>query len=162
MRMRPENFPEIRLSQLGALYSETVSFFSWLLECESLFELRKRIMVKSNSYWNNHYVFEKYGPYRAKIVGSEMCNMIIINSIIPLLYTYGSLTPDSFILKKSLEWLKQMPAEQNKLIGGWKKAGVTVKRAAASQALTELKNEYCNNRKCLECDIGRQLLQAGT
>jgi hypothetical protein len=158
LRMRPENFPFIRLSQLASLSSETSAFFAWILACESLFSLRKKLMVRANDYWHNHYMFDKTAPFREKRLGTDKCNNIIINSIIPLLYTYGKLVPDRSILKKSLEWLEQMPAENNQILEGWRQVGVSVKRAAGSQALIELKKQYCDQRKCLDCEIGKHLL----
>jgi Protein of unknown function (DUF2851) len=158
LRMRPENFPLVRLSQLASLSSENSALFAWILNCDSLFLLKKKLMVKANDYWNNHYMFEKRAPFREKILGTDKCNNIIINSIIPLLYTYGKLVPDRSILKKSLDWLEEMPAENNQLLDGWKRIGVSVKRAAGSQALIELKKQFCDQRKCLECEIGKQLL----
>jgi Protein of unknown function (DUF2851) len=159
LRMRPENFPCIRLSQLAALCVHSTALFAWILECESIPELRKKLMVRANDYWHNHYVFEKSSSFREKKLGSDMCDNIIINSIIPLLYTYGKIIPDSIILKKAVSWLEQMPTEQNQLMQGWKRIGVSVKKAAGSQALTELKKQFCDHRKCLECEIGKQLLQ---
>ena len=115
-------------------------------------------MVSANDYWHNHYVFEKTSPYREKILGIDMCNNIIINSVIPLLYTYGKMIPDQTVLKKSISWLEQMPAEQNQLMAGWKRIGISVKKASGSQALIELKKQFCDQRKCLECEIGKHLL----
>jgi hypothetical protein len=160
LRMRPENFPSIRLSQLASLCIQSVSLFSWTLECVSVSSLRKKLMVKSSEYWNNHYVFEKSSCFREKIIGVRMCDNIIINSIIPLLYTYGKTIPDPDALRKSIRWLEEMPAEQNRLMEGWKQVGVSVKRASGSQALTELKKKYCDQRKCLECDVGKKLLSS--
>lgn len=159
LRMRPDNFPGIRLSQLAALCSESTALFSWLLTCESLKELRRKLMLKANDYWFNHYLFDKYSPGREKILGWEMSNNIIINTFVPLLYTYGKIIPDPAVLKKALNWLEQMPVEQNRLMQGWKRIGISVKKAAGSQALTELKKQFCDQRKCLECDIGKQLLK---
>jgi hypothetical protein len=158
LRMRPENFPGIRLSQLASLATGTSAFFSWILECESLLHLRQKLMVRANDYWHTHYVFEKTAPFREKILGIDKCDSIIINSIIPLLYTYGKMIPDRSILQKSLNWLGQMPSEHNQLLENWKKIGVSVNKAAGSQALIELKKQYCDQRKCLECEIGKHLL----
>ena len=154
----PENFPSIRLSQLASLCTETSALFAWTLECGSIQLLRKKLMVTANDYWHNHYVFEKISPHREKILGIDMCNNIIINSIIPLLYTYGKMIPDQATLKKSVSWLEQMPAEQNQLMTGWKRIGISVKKASGSQALIELKKQFCDKRKCLECEIGKHLL----
>jgi hypothetical protein len=159
LRMRPENFPCIRLSQLAAVCFQSTALFAWILECETISQLRKKLMVRANDYWHTHYVFDKASKYREKILGRDMCDNIIINSIIPMLYTYGKMIPDAAILKKAVSWLAQMPAEQNELMNSWKRIGVTVKKAAGSQALTELKKQYCDQRKCLECEIGKYLLQ---
>jgi len=158
LRMRPENFPCIRLSQLASLCTEISGLFAWILECKTLPLLRKKLMVRANDYWYNHFVFEKISPFREKMLGSDMCNNIIINSIIPILYTYGKTIPDPVILEKAVCWMEEIPAEQNRLMEEWKKIGVPVKKAAGSQALTELKKHFCDQRKCLECDIGKQLL----
>jgi hypothetical protein len=159
LRMRPENFPCIRLSQLAALWANSTTLFAWILECDSILLLRKKLMVRANDYWHNHYIFEKPSIFREKMLGFQMCDNIIINSIIPLLYTYGKMVPDPGILKKSISWLEQMPAEQNRVIQGWKRIGVSVKKATGSQSLIELKKQFCDQRKCLECEIGKQLLQ---
>ena len=87
--MRPESFPGIRLSQLASLYAENTSLFAWILECDSVSLLKRKLMVCANDYWNNQYVFEKTSAYRDKMAGSTKCEIIIINSIIPLLYAYG-------------------------------------------------------------------------
>jgi hypothetical protein len=159
LRMRPGSFPCIRLSQLAGLYSETTVLFAWILACSSLAEMRKKLMVKANDYWHDHFVFEKPAPFREKAMGYQMCDHIIINGIIPLLYTYGKIVPDTVILEKAIGWLEGIPAEQNNLVAGWKRIGIPVKKATGSQAMIELKKEYCDRRRCLDCEIGRQLLQ---
>ncbi len=159
LRMRPENFPTIRLSQLAAFCTQATAIFNWMMECESIHDLRKKLMVKANDYWHNHYIFEKTSLFREKMIGSAMCDNIIINSIIPLLYTYGKMIPDSGAINKAIRWLEQMPPEQNQLINGWKRIGISVKKASGSQALTELKKQFCDQRKCLDCEIGNRLLQ---
>ena len=162
LRMRPENFPGIRLSQLASLFSSGTTLFAWILSCTSLPELRKKLMVTANDYWNQHYVFEKKTVFREKMLGSDMCNNIIINSIIPLLYAYGKMIPDPVSLKKSISWLEQIPAEHNHCMQGWKRMGMSVKKSSGSQALIELKKQFCDQRKCLECDIGKELLDPGS
>jgi hypothetical protein len=159
LRMRPESFPCIRLSQLAAFCVQSAGLFAWILECETITQIRKKLSVKANDYWHNHYIFDKTSIFREKMVGRDMCDNIIINSIIPLLYTYGKMIPDTSSLKKAVLWLAQMPAEQNELMSSWKRIGVSVKKAAGSQALIELKKQFCDQRKCLECEIGKHLLQ---
>ena len=155
LRMRPENFLASGY-QLATLCSENT-----LPGCSLrvYFELRKKLMVKANDYWFNHYLFDRFSPHREKILGWHMANNIIINTFIPLLYTYGKMIPDPAILKKAVGWLNQMPAEHNRLIQGWRGTGISVNGASGSQALTELKKQFCDQRKCLECDIGKLLLK---
>jgi hypothetical protein len=104
-------------------------------------------------------VFEKKSIFREKMLGMGTCNNIVINSIIPLLYTYGKMIPDPAVLKKSISWLEQIPLENNHQMQGWNRLGIAVKKAAGSQALIELKKRFCDQRKCLECEIGKALLQ---
>jgi hypothetical protein len=134
--MRPENFPGIRLSQLATLFGSATSLFTWTLSCPSLPQFRKKLIVTANDYWHQHYVFEKKSVFREKMMGSDMCNNIIINSIIPLLYTYGKMIPDPASLKKSINWLEQIPVEHNHCMQGWNRMGITVKRGAGTE-LTE-------------------------
>ena len=88
-----------------------------------------------------------------------MAATIIINSIIPLIYCFGKYQSDSGMHRKSLEWLEQMSPEQNHLITKWMKMGLSAKKAGNTQSLIELKKEYCDRRRCLECDIGKQILK---
>ncbi len=159
LRMRPESFPAIRLSQLASLYADNASLFAWILECDSISVLKRKMMVCANDYWSNHYVFEKISDCRIKWLGTTKCESIIINSFIPLLYAYGKFIPDRACLERSIEWLKQLPSEQNHIIDDWKRIGISIKKAAGSQALVELKKQFCDQRKCLECEIGKYLLR---
>ena len=124
-----------------------------------MYELRKKFQLWDNDYWHEHYIFDKPSVIRIKNTGTRMIDYSIINSIIPLLYTYGKMVPDQVILKKAIRWLQEMPAEENHLMKGRKRAGISVKNAAGSQALIELKKEFCDQRKCLECEIGKRLLE---
>ncbi len=159
LRMRPENFPTIRLSQLAALGADSGNLFAWILQCNSLSELRKKFAVAANDYWIYHYVFDKESPFKEKILGRSTCERIVINSVIPVLYTYGSIYQNKSYSEKALSWMQEIRAEQNGVLSGWKLLGIRMGSAAESQALLELKNEFCQQRKCLECDIGRYLLQ---
>ncbi|MDP4213503.1 MAG: DUF2851 family protein [Bacteroidota bacterium] len=160
LRMRPDNFPTIRLSQLASLYTESTNLFAWILQCDSLSELRKKFALSTSDYWFNHYVFDKESPHRVKVMGRGTAETIIVNGVIPLLYSYGKTHPDKSITQKAIYWMQEMPAEQNRIIYQWKGLGIEVKSAAGSQALLELKTEFCQQKKCLECDIGKHLLKS--
>jgi hypothetical protein len=158
LRMRPQNFPTIRLSQLAALCGEAANLFAWILQCSSLSELRKKFALVANDYWFYHYVFDKESRFKEKILGRRTSESFIINSVIPLMYTYGSLYPDKSFRQKAISWMQEIRAEQNEILSKWKKLGIKIKSAAESQALLELKKEYCQQKKCLECDVGKYLL----
>ncbi len=160
LRMRPENFPTIRLSQLATFCVDSGNLFAWILQCSSIGELRRKFAPAANDYWFYHYVFDKKSRFKEKILGRATGERIIINSVIPLLYTYGTLYPDKSFRQKAISWMQEIRAEQNEIISHWKMLGIQIGSAAESQALLELKNEFCQQRKCLDCDIGKYLLRA--
>jgi hypothetical protein len=159
LRMRPASFPTIRLSQLASLCMESTRLFAWLLACEKLSELRKKLRLEAGEYWLCHYVFDRPSAGKAKILGSRMVDTLIINSVIPLLYTYGNRYADRSTLQKALRWMEQIGAEQNEILRRWKQAGISIRSATDSQALLELNNNHCRQKKCLTCDIGKFLLR---
>jgi hypothetical protein len=161
LRMRPENFPTIRLSQLAGLYAKNANLFAWALQCESLTAVRKLLQLPANDYWFYHYTFERESPFREKIMGRKMGNNIIINSFIPLLFAYGNMHPDKSMLQKSLRWMQETGAEENETLSRWKQRGIKIRSAAESQAMLELYREYCLPKKCLDCDVGKFLLLPG-
>jgi hypothetical protein len=161
LRMRPDNFPTIRLSQLGALFRESSQLFAWLLQCRDLAEVRRKFRVTANDYWCYHYVFDKPSPFREKTLGSSTIDSIIINSVIPLLYTYGETNANAAIRARALDWMQRLPAERNNGLNHWKSLNVPIRDAAASQALMELKKTFCEKHKCLDCEIGKYLLKSG-
>ena len=158
LRMRPDSFPTIRLSQLAGLYAENSNLFAWILQCETISGIRKKLQIPANDYWFSHYVFDKESPYREKIMGRGMGERIIINSLIPLLYTYGSIHPDKSMQQKALIWMQEIRAEKNQTLSRWKQHGIKMKSAAESQALLELYKTYCQPKKCLDCDVGKFIL----
>lgn len=158
LRMRPDNFPTIRLSQLAALCAAGSNLFARILQCNLLSELRKNFQLPANEYWFRHYVFDKESGFKEKVLGRRMSENIIINSVIPLLYTYGMIHPDKSMQQKSLSWIQEIRAEQNEILARWKELGIKIKSAAESQALLELKKEYCQRKRCLECEVGKFLL----
>jgi hypothetical protein len=161
LRMRPENFPTIRLSQLAGLYAKKANLFAWVLQCESLTAVRKLLQLPANDYWFYHYTFDRESPFREKIMGRGMGDNIIINSFIPLLFAYGNMHPDKSMLQKSLRWMQETGAEENETLSRWKQRGMKIRSAAESQAMLELYREYCLPRKCLDCDVGKFLLLPG-
>lgn len=161
MRLRPGNFPTVRISQLAALIHRSHGLFSRIIEIESLDELKKLFEVQASEYWNAHYSFNKTSIRNSvKELGENSINTLIINVVIPFLFVYGEKQNKENLKNRSLEFLEQLPAEENSIIEKWGKMGVESRSAFESQALLQLKNKYCERKKCLNCQIGVKLVKS--
>lgn len=159
LRMRPSNFPSVRLAQLAMLIVNIKFLFSYIKECEDLGELQRKLKVTANDYWNYHYRLDEASDYKPKTVGDTMIYTVLINAIIPILYCYGEYYKDMDILQKTLRWMDELPAEKNHISKSWQNLGIVEKSAFDSQALLELKSIYCDSKRCLDCSIGNAILQ---
>ena len=160
LRMRPGNFPTIRLAQLAMLIHESAHLFSKIKDEKSLHKINKWFNVTANDYWHYHYRFDETSSFRKKKLGAAMIDNIIINTIVPMLFAYGSYHDEEKYKQKALQWLEEISAEGNSITKGFKKLRIENKNAFDSQALIELKNEYCNKKRCLECSVGNFLLKS--
>ena len=159
LRMRPANFPTVRLAQLAMLIVHSVHLFSKIKEIEEVENVKKLLNVNANDYWHYHYNFDELSTYKIKNVGVKMINNLIINTVIPILFAYGHYTKEHNFKDKALRWLTQLTAEKNSRINGFLALQITIKNAFDSQALLQLKNEYCSKKRCLECAVGNKLLK---
>lgn len=159
LRMRPGNFPTIRLAQLAALISESAHLFSKIKEAKTVKELSNWFDVTANDYWHYHYRFDETAAFKKKKLGAAMIDNIIINTIAPVLFAYGSYHDEQKYKEKALKWLEQTAAESNSITKGFQQLGIENKNAFDSQALIELKNEYCNKKRCLDCGVGNAILK---
>lgn len=159
LRMRPANFPTVRLAQLAMLIVHSVHLFSKIKEIEEVENVKKLLNVTANDYWHYHYNFDELSTYKIKNVGVQMINNLIINTVIPILFAYGHYTKEHHFKDKALRWLTQLTAEKNSRINGFLALQITIKNAFDSQSLLQLKNEYCSKKRCLECAVGNKLLK---
>ena len=159
LRMRPGNFPTIRLAQLAMLVHHSAHLFSKIKEAESIKEINNWLDVTANDYWHYHYRIDELSAFKKKKLGSTMVDNIIINTVCPLLFAYGNYHDEQRYKDKVMQWLEQTDAETNSITKGFLLAGIENKTAFDSQALIELKNEYCNKKRCLECSVGNVLLK---
>jgi hypothetical protein len=159
LRMRPGNFPTLRLAQLAMLIHHSLHLFSTIKEIHSIDELRSSLRVTANDYWHYHYLFDETSPFLEKRLGEDMINNILINTVVPVLFAYGHYQQQSHFKWKAVNWLENIPAEKNVITRKWEELGIINKNAWDSQALIELKPQYCDARRCLECAIGNQLLK---
>jgi len=158
LRMRPGNFPTIRLAQLAMLVHESAHLFSRVRETTSIKELRRYFAVTANDYWHYHYRFDHPSKYSEKKLGQSMLDTIIINTLAPVLFAYGDIHNDQSSKDKALQWLEETAAETNAITKGFRRLEVDNKSAFDSQALLELKARYCDQRHCLQCSVGNFLL----
>jgi hypothetical protein len=160
LRMRPGNFPTIRLAQLAMLIHGSVHLFSTIKETVSISGVKKWFDITANDYWHYHYVFDQPSPFKKKKLGPTMIDNIMINTIAPILFAYGSYHKENKYNQKAMQWLEETSAENNAVSRGFQKLGIENKNAFDSQALIELKNEYCNKKRCLDCAVGNAILKS--
>lgn len=156
LRLRPDNFPHIRIAQFAALTHGSVKLFSKILENTNVGELRKLFGAEVSEYWQHHYVFGKESVYSRKKMGKISQDLLLINTVVPFIFTYAKKKNRSG--DDALRILDKLPAENNSVISGWKALGQHVVNAFDSQALLQLKKNYCDEKKCLRCRVGHKIL----
>ncbi len=160
LRLRPGNFPTLRLAQFAHLLSTSHNLFHMVREFQSLRELRRIFVVEASDYWNTHYNFDrKVARSFRKVLGSGSIDSILINSVVPFLFVFGHNNGLQEYKDKSLELLQSIPAENNVVVNNWRRLGYRATSALFSQALIELKEEYCQKKKCLSCGVGNRILK---
>ena len=159
-RLRPPNFPTVRLAQFAGLYHLNGHLFEKLLDIKNIDQASEILQVTASSYWDTHYNFDKITKTKKKTTGKAFVNLILINVVIPLKFAYqqhlGMYDNDTLI-----DLMENLPAEQNKIVKIYKNMHLPVKNALDSQAFIQLHNNYCIQNKCLSCDIGHQILKHG-
>ena len=159
LRLHPSGFPTIRIAQFASLIHRSVHVFSKIIEAKKLNEIEVLFDVECSEYWQNHYVFGKESPKRSKKLGKSSIDNIVINTIVPFLFVYGINKNDEKYKDRAVKFLEQLEGEKNAIITKWKVLGMPTKTAFSTQSLLELKNNYCNSKKCLSCGIGNFLLR---
>jgi hypothetical protein len=156
-RLRPSNFPTIRLSQLASLYNKHSNIFSKLINAKTKDELYKMFNVSTAKYWENHFTFGKTTKTVKKKITEHFIDLLIINTIVPLLFSFakhqGKISDGCVNVL-----IQQIKSEKNKIVDKYHQLKPISKTALHSQALLQLKTEYCNKNKCLQCEIGNTLL----
>lgn len=158
-KIRPANFPTLRIAQFSALVHQSFSLMSMLLESKSVGEAENYFQLKASNYWNTHYLFGNESKFMEKHLGVENFHNLVINTLAPFLFFYADRHKQTQIAEKAILWLNEIPAEQNQIVSHWQQLGVNCSTALDSQALIQLKNNYCQTRKCLNCRIGNQVIQ---
>lgn len=159
LRMRPANFPHVRLAQLAYIYHKGETLLSRLLEIQTAKDACKLLEAGTSEYWQTHYTFMHESPKRSKLLSMTTRQLLVINTVSPVLYAYGRYKDNEKLCDRAVALLEGMDAENNRIIRIWKQCGLTVKSAADSQALIQLKREYCDVKKCLYCRFGYEYLK---
>lgn len=155
---RPDNFPTIRLSQLANLYHSQQNLFSKISTSKSVKKIYEVFHVSASEYWQNHYQFDKESPKKSKMLSKSFIDLVIINTIIPLQFAYAK-SQGKEISEDLIELLNEVAPEKNAIIDKFSSFGLKSKSAFETQSLLQLKNEYCNKSRCLECALGMELLK---
>lgn len=159
LRMRPANFPTLRLAQFSALITARTSLFSALMESDDSNSLTSWMGLSPSAYWTTHYSFGKSTRVGAHAMGQASIENVIINTIAPLWVAYGKHRDEQHFVDRAVRILSELSAEENHITKTWKEAGWEVKNAFDAQALIQLFNSYCIQRQCLNCKIGAVLLK---
>lgn len=160
MRLRPQNFPTIRLAQFAALIVRSNHLFSKVLEIKDVSQLKKLFTdLEVNPYWETHYRFDAESKPSSKSLGQSSIDILLLNTFVLFLFSYGKHNQQEYYINRSLKLLEQLPAEQNNIVTNFGLLGIKVNTAFDSQALLELKNNYCNYKKCLQCGVGNKILR---
>ena len=159
LRMRPANFPTVRLAQLAMLVHQSEHLFSKIVESKQSKEVVQFLNVTANDFWHYHYQLDTKSDFKPKVLGEQMAENILINTVVPLVFAYGVFHNNQSYKDKALDWLMQTKGEQNSIIKRWKSFGVIAENALQTQALLELKKQYCDVRKCLDCAVGNKILK---
>lgn len=155
---RPDNFPTIRLAQLAQLYFSRRNLFSLVLETSSVSGFYSIFTIQVSDYWKTHYQFDRESPKKRKALTNSFIDLLLINTIIPLKFMYAH-SQGKDISEDLLDLLQEIQPEKNVIIEKFQGFGITSKNAFETQALLQLKNEYCNQKKCMSCAIGLELLK---
>jgi len=160
MRMRPQNFPTVRLAQFAALIVKTNHLFSKVMEIKDISELHALFQnLPVHAYWKTHYHFKKETSGVNNQIGKTSVDNILLNTVALFLFAYGKHSATQFYINRAIKLLESLPAEQNAITDKFTGAGVKMDHAFASQGILQLKKHYCDEKKCLSCGIGIKILK---
>ena len=169
LRLRPQNFPYIRIAQLVHLYCSRHCSLSIMADCETLDDARRMLSTETTPYWHNHYTFgqetadsAKGAADNAKRLSKASKDLLIINTVVPMLYAYGRHTASEKLCHRAFAFLEELKAENNTIVRMWQQCGLSVENAGDSQALIQLKRQYCDRKDCLRCRFGYEFLKVKT
>lgn len=160
LRMRPQSFPYVRIAQLAMLYHTGQVNLSRLIGAQTVEDVRNMFDVQVSDYWQSHYSFSDVEVQPGnRSLSTATKDLVIINSVVPLLFAYGRYKADERMCQKAIELLEQLKPESNSVIDTWREAGIESRSAAESQALLQLTTRYCEPKDCLHCRFGYEYIR---
>lgn len=157
-KIYPHNHPIIRLSQLAGFMSRTELSLDGIMGCRTTADVEKFFAVEASEYWNDHFIPRQQSPKLVKRLGVSKAHILAINVVIPLQYAYACYTSNERLRTSAMSLLEDVPPENNVKVRLWTSGGVQLKNAFESQALIQLTDAYCRERRCSECPIGMRIL----
>ncbi len=154
---KPYHHPVIRIVELAALFFSKELLFAQLMECRTPEQVRDVMSAEASPYWTNHFVPSTKSGNSIKRIGNTMMNIITINLVVPMIATYGKIYNNEALLERAIELLEKVPAEKNRYTIGWNSRGVDIENAFFSQGIIQLSREYCEKKRCTQCNIGENL-----
>lgn len=159
LRLRPQNFPHIRLSQLAALYHARQLTLSRLFEAASAEALRGLLRTSATEYWKTHYCFGRESAAKDKTLQGASLDLLVVNTVAPMFFAYGRRRENAACAERAIDLLEQTRPERNSIVAAWQQAGIAARNAAETQALIHLKRCYCEPKNCLRCRFGAAFLK---
>lgn len=159
MRMRPRNFPTIRIAQFASLIFHSDGLLARIVETENLSGLKSLFSKPPSEYWKTHFQFNKPGNQSIKSMGESSIELITINIVVPFLFVYGEMLSKSWLKDRALDFLDHLPPENNAVIRKWKELGADPASAFDTQSMLQLKNKFCEKKNCLNCHVGNKLIR---
>jgi hypothetical protein len=157
-RLRPPNFPTLRIAQLSSLLEQD-GLFSLIMDSPDLAEMKKCLRSQPHAYWQTHYRFDYECPPRSAVAGDDTLDGLLINAMLPLRFAYAQYHNNTALQDQCLDWLTQLPPESNKITRSWQDLGFENASAYDSQSWLGLQKLYCEKRRCLECSIGQKIIR---
>ncbi|WP_304247710.1 DUF2851 family protein [Parabacteroides gordonii] len=159
LRTRPVNFPYLKLAQLASVWVQHDTLFSVILEAGNVGQIKQCFRVRPSDYWETHYHFRSASEKKDKPIGENSLCILLINTVVPVMFAYGVRNKRLEYCERAIRILETLPPEKNTIVTAFTRAGINVCHAGDSQALIQLKREYCEKKKCLYCRIGFRYLK---
>lgn len=159
LRIRPNATPHIKLVELAAIWAKQDFLFSKIMEARTVKCLKEHFRISPSTFWDTHYKFSHESPESKKQLGENALNILLINAVAPIMFAFGKAHKKEEYNERAIRLLERIPPEQNHIVSAFRQSGISIKHAGDSQALIQLKREYCEKKRCLFCRFGFRLLK---